>query len=260
MDKQQREARRHQEDIALQRWLLWVAGAAVFEGLLVLVNRFYIHYYVDEVDIAYGFHYALQGLRIAGPVLAALALIWAAVRLKQGGKTGLPVVLALGCGAVGLCAHVAFTFQDVGVPMLFWLVVAWAVLALVYYLYQRECFLAVALTALGLLGIWLVRKGSYGPYATLIDVYLAGMAVVSVLALIALALLQKRGGVLPRKEGGIRVLHKKTNYPLLYVTCVLMLAAFVAALVLSPALMYYLIFALIAWAFILVVYHTVQML
>ena len=28
MDKQQREARRHQEDIALQRWLLWVAGAA----------------------------------------------------------------------------------------------------------------------------------------------------------------------------------------------------------------------------------------
>ena len=39
-----------------------------------------------------------------------------------------------------------------------------------------------------------------------------------------------------------------------------MLAAFVAALVLSPALMYYLIFALIAWAFILVVYHTVQML
>ena len=36
--------------------------------------------------------------------------------------------------------------------------------------------------------------------------------------------------------------------------------AFVAALVLSPALMYYLIFALIAWAFILVVYHTVQML
>ena len=117
-----------------------------------------------------------------------------------------------------------------------------------------------AISSTGNISIDEVRKGSYGPYATLIDVYLVGMAVVSVLALIALALLQKRGGVLSWKGGSVRVLHKKTNYPLLYVTCVLMLAAFAAALVLSPALMYYLIFALIAWAFILVVYHTVQML
>ena len=43
MDKKQREARRHQEDIALQRGLLWVVGAVVLEALLVLVNRFYIN-------------------------------------------------------------------------------------------------------------------------------------------------------------------------------------------------------------------------
>ena len=67
MDKRQREARRHQEDIALQRGLLWVAGAAILEGLLVLVNRFYINYAIpDGIDLAYGFHYALRGLRIAG--------------------------------------------------------------------------------------------------------------------------------------------------------------------------------------------------
>ena len=40
MDKKQREERRRQEDIALQRGLLWVAGAIVLEALLVLVNRY----------------------------------------------------------------------------------------------------------------------------------------------------------------------------------------------------------------------------
>lgn len=252
MDKQQREARRHQEDIALQRWLLWVAGAAVFEGLLVLVNRFYIHYYVDEVDIAYGFHYALQGLRIAGPVLAALALIWAAVRLKQGGKTGLPVVLALGCGAVGLCAHVAFTFQDVGVPMLFWLVVAWAVLALVYYLYQREFFLAATSVGLSILGLWFVR---YGAGRWLEPALMAaGIAVVLVAAL----WLKQRDGILPG-AGRISFLPQEANYPVVLVSGLAGLAALVAAMVLGSAVAYYLIFLMMAWMFALFVYYTVKL-
>ena len=42
--------------------------------------------------------------------------------------------------------------------------------------------------------------------------------------------------------------------------CLLMLAVFLAGLFLAPAMTYYLIFALIAWAFILVVYYTVQLL
>ena len=38
MDKRQREERRRQEDIALQRALLWVAAAVVLEGLLAPVS------------------------------------------------------------------------------------------------------------------------------------------------------------------------------------------------------------------------------
>ena len=34
MDKKQREDRRHQEDLALTRALLWVAAAVILEGLL----------------------------------------------------------------------------------------------------------------------------------------------------------------------------------------------------------------------------------
>ena len=262
MEKDLKTEKARQEDSALNRALLWVAGAIILEVLLVLIDRYYINFYTDEqsVALALGIGTAVRVGCVLFLMVCVAGAVWTWLRRKKGEGLMLPWGITLAGFALFFFFALIWHFNSDGVALLYVLIPAAAVLALVYYLYQRECFLAVALTALGLLGIWLVRKGSYGPYATLIDVYLVGMAVVSVLALIALALLQKRGGVLSWKGGSVRVLHKKTNYPLLYVTCVLMLAAFVAALVLSPALMYYLIFALIAWAFILVVYHTVQML
>ena len=76
MDKKQREERRRQEDIALQRGLLWVAGAIVLEALLVLVNRYYINYRTveAEVNIALALSSTLRFLRIAAPIASLLAL------------------------------------------------------------------------------------------------------------------------------------------------------------------------------------------
>ena len=37
MDKKQREARRHQEDMALNQGLLWVGAAIILEFLLLLI-------------------------------------------------------------------------------------------------------------------------------------------------------------------------------------------------------------------------------
>ena len=82
MDKKQREARRHQEDVALTRALLWIAAAVVLEGLLVLVNRFYINYYLDEIEIVVVLQSVLKGIRIGGLVLAAGALVWAVLRAR----------------------------------------------------------------------------------------------------------------------------------------------------------------------------------
>ena len=50
MNKKQRDDRRHQEDLALTRALLWVAAAVVLEGLLVFLNRFYINYHLTESE------------------------------------------------------------------------------------------------------------------------------------------------------------------------------------------------------------------
>ena len=73
MDKKQREARRQQEDIALQRGLLWVVGAVVLEALLVLLNRFYFHADLEtEVNIYLGLHEVLRVMRMASPVAVVL--------------------------------------------------------------------------------------------------------------------------------------------------------------------------------------------
>lgn len=149
MDKKQREARRQQEDIALQRGLLWVVGAVVLEALLVLLNRFYFHADLEtEVNIYLGLHEVLRVMRMASPVAVVLALVWTAWQLKQGKKFGLPLIVTIALAAVAVCVHVTLKYGTNGMSMLYWLVIAWAVLALVFYIYQREFFLGASALSL----------------------------------------------------------------------------------------------------------------
>ena len=254
MDRKQREERRRQEDIALQRGLLWVAGAIVLEALLVLVNRYYINYRTveAEVNIALALSSTLRFLRIAAPIASLLALAWAGWSLKQKKKFGLPLILAFALAAIAICAHVVFKFQGPGISMLFWLVVAWAVLALVYYIYQREFFLAASACGMSVLSLWFVRYGAVGRLE-------------AILLLIAIALvtggvvwLKKTDGLWPGTDP-IRFLAQKTNYTVPVVTCAASLAAVIAAMVLGSTAAFYLIFVMVAWLFALFVYFTVKL-
>ena len=136
MDKKQREARRHQEDVALTRALLWIAAAVVLEGLLVLVNRFYINYFVDEIEIVVVLQSVLRAVRIISPIVALACLVWAFIQLRMAKKAILPLLIAVAGGALTICSHVVLKYKSSGMSMLFWLVVAWAVLAVIYYIYQ----------------------------------------------------------------------------------------------------------------------------
>jgi hypothetical protein len=249
-----------QEDVALNRALLWVAAAVILEGLLMLVNRFYVNFYTDEVSIAVAISVMLRVFGVAGLVAFVAGIVW--YRWAKGKeKPTLPpaAVLVGGLLVAAFCA-ILWVFYSSGVTLLFALIPAMAVLALVYYLYQRECFLTIALTGVAIFGMWLVRRGSAGPYAGLIRGYLILAAVLAVLALAALAALRGKQGVLAVKGKELQLLPKKANYPLLAATCIIVLAALVAAVALGAALSYYLIFVLITWAFILLVYYTVQLL
>ena len=252
MDRKQREERRRQEDIALQRGLLWVAGAVVLEALLVFVNRFYINYYTTEVELALVLRNVLGFLHMAAPAAAAAALVWAGLQLKQGKPFTLPLVLAAALGACSVCSHVIIKFHSQGTSMLFWLVAAWAVLALVYYIYQKEFFLAASACGMSVLALWFVRYGEAGRLEAI--VILAGIAAVTAAAL----WLKKSAGVLPGKQQ-IPFLPQNTSYTVLLATCAASLAMVIAAMLLNGMAAYYLIFVMAAWLFALFVYYTVKL-
>lgn len=254
MDKKQTQARRRQEDTALNRALLWVGAAIVLELLLVLVNRHYIYYNVSAVDLAILLRQVLKIVRIGGLVLGVVCLVFSVHRFRQGGKAALLMALAVGCGALVICAHVALAFQESGLRLLFLLVPAWAGLALVYYLYHKEFFLAAAGVGMSILGLWFIRYGAGAVRET-------ALAFIGIVLVAAAALwLKKHDGMVSRQDGTqVRLMSKSTSYVTILASCLAGLAAVAAGLVLGSTAAYYLIFVMIAWLFALLVYYTVKL-
>lgn len=253
MDKKQREERRRQEDKALNRGLLWVVGAVVLECLLLLVNRYYINFYLSEVETATVVFNILKGIRIVGAIAGVLCLAWAVLWFRKKKTAPLPVVPALALLALALCAHVTLAFEKAGVQMLFLLVPAWAGLALVYYLYQKEFFLAAVASGAAAIGVWFIRfGGGVGPEVVL-------CLVVVILAAAAALGLKKTGGVVRLDGQEIRLLPKNVSYVPVLASCAAGLAAVLAAAALGGSVSYYLIFVMAAWIFALLVYYTVKL-
>ena len=255
MDKNEREARRRQEDRALNRALIWVGVAVILEFLLVLVNRYYINFNstTESINRAVAIQAALLGLRWVSLAALVVCVVWMLLRLSKNGNAVLPGVLAIGAGALLLCSHVTLAFKDSGLRMLFWLVPAWAALALVYYLYQREFFFSALLSGLGLLGLWFVRHvGAASWYSILV-------IVVMLLLAGGLYLLKKKEGVLTLGQGKARLLPAEASYSLVFLSCAVSLVVIALAAVVGGSLSYYLLYAMVAWLFALLVYYTVKM-
>ena len=255
MDYNEREARRRQEDRDLNRALIWVGAAIVLEFLLVLVNRYYINYRTtsESINLALAINAGLTVLQWVSLVAVVACVVWAVLRLNKGEKAGLQLTLIAGAGILLICSGVILHFQDAGVRMLFWLVPAWAALALVYYLYQREFFLAALVSGAGVLGLWFVRHAGAASLYTIV--------VIAAIVLLAAAMfwMKSHQGRLIVKEGIKRVLPSDAGYGLMFASCVVSLAAIAAAIALGGAVAYYLLFAMVAWLFALLVYYTVKM-
>ena len=255
MDYNEREARRRQEDRDLNRALIWVGAAIVLEFLLVLVNRYYINFRTttESVNLALAINAVLTALQWVSLAAVVVCVVWTVLRLNKGEKAGLQLTLIAAAGILLICSVVILHFRDAGVRMLFWLVPAWAALALVYYLYQREFFLAALVSGAGVLGLWFVRHAGAASLYTI--------AAIAAIVLLAAAMfwMKSHQGRLVVKEGIKRVLPSDAGYGLMFASCVVSLAAIAAAIALGGAVSYYLLFAMVAWLFALLVYYTVKM-
>ena len=155
--------------------------------------------------------------------------------------------------ALAVCAHVTLSYEKNGVRMLFMLVPAWAALALVYYLYQPECFLAVTAGGFGAMGLWFVRFGGMT-----VDVALCLVGAVLV-ALVTLGLKKSDGALMQAGGKKVQWAPQGISYALVLASCVLGVLVVIAAAALGSNAAYYLMFAMVAWLFALVVYYTVKM-
>ncbi len=182
------QAKRQQEDAALNRILIWFGCAAVAELVLLLVNRF------------------VPGLAV---------IRWLTILV--------PVV---------------------------------AVLALVYYLFQRDFFCITAVSACGIFCLQLWRKMFYvHPLRLKCGFALAFLLLIA--AVVVLVLLQR--GKRPMPLGLDKLVPAESNFPLLYITCALTAVLLALAMVLGIVAAYYLLFVLVGWLFIMAVYYTVKL-
>lgn len=252
--KETREEKKRREDQALNRVLWWFGGAVILEFFLLLLNRFYINFGPSGATMAFGLARMLRVLAWVGLAAAIGCGVWWWLSRRKGRKTFLPGALTIVAAALFLCALVSSVWTTVGVQFLYLSVPATAVLALIYYLYQREFFLVALQGAVALFAMWSYRKLIVTQPALTYGIM--ALCAVSVVALCALVfVLQRKDG----KLGKRRVLTKKANYAMLYAAGGVTLCALLAALLLGATAAYWALFLVVAWLFAAAVYYTVRL-
>lgn len=244
------------EEQALNRALAWFGCAAVVEALTLLVKRFYVDYHGGEAGIAQFLLRMFPILAVVSAVACAACVYWMVQNAKNDKTSRLPAVLAVITAVLAVCSTVFAVFVGDGVRAMLVLVPVVAVLALIYYLYQKEFFVVAVSGAAALFALWWMRQTIW----TMKIYLLAVVALVVIVLCIALALYLKKGdGVLTLSGKRIRVFGKTANYTVLVVACALMAVLLLAALLLGPTVAYYLMFGVVALLFVMAVYYTVKL-
>ena len=251
-----RSQKEQMEDRAFNRMLLWLAGTVLTEVVLLLVNRYYIHARVEELEHI-GTLYTILGIApIVGVVLFAGFLYWG---LKQKKKEDahrdgiIQIILACAFLVMGVGAFGMRLYGAAGAPLILGIVPGLGVLMLVFYLYQKEFFVCAVSGGLGILGLWAYRTTGGG---TNYYIYLVAALVVIVAGLVLVLKLKKGDGELVMGGKKVALFQPGAAYLTYYITAVITAVLLIAPLALGAAVAYYAIWVMAAWLFILAVYFT----
>lgn len=261
MDNKKELERRKQEDIALNRALLWFGAAMVLEFLLLLINKYYVNFETEAgaIKLAMALTTVLKVTCVLGFLGGAAVGVLCWKRMQATGELPFVTMLASICLlAVGGGSGLIVLYYAAAVQLLYMLVPAGAVLALVYYLYQKDFFLSALGVGVGLLGLWLVRRGG-GTHPVLVGFCVVAGAVFLLAVMLLAFKLRKGRGVLEIKGKSYSLLPAQSNFMLVVLSCQISLLAMLAGLLLGGTVAFYLLFALVAWLFVLLVYYTVKM-
>lgn len=253
--KQRQSARRKQEDAALNKLLIWFGIAIGYEAIVLLLKRFYVNVRgAGEIDFALGLAQVFSVLQWVAPILTVAAAVWAVMSRRSGKPVRVPVICTGALFALSFTVILTYRFNGNGVELLGVVAPVTAVLALVYYLYQREFFCNTLFTGGGILCLWLYRRYYSHRPAYVLAGFIVGWALLILVALAARKL-SESGGKWKQRQ----VFPAKTSYLPTYITCGLTALTMAAAMVGGAAVAYYAIFALVIWLFCMAVYYTVRM-
>lgn len=261
MDKKKQAAIKKQEDIALNRAMLWFAVAMVLEVLVLFLDKYYIGFTTDGASIALAqrLHVVIRVVTVVALAFGVAFALWCKHASSKRGELAFgPFLLSVAAFALGISGGLIVLLYAAAVELLCVVVPALGVLALIYYLYQKEFFLSGLCSGIGLLGLWLVRRGSARLDLSITILVVVGMVVLAA-ALVLTICLKKKGGVLCTKCRCEGWFNKQTNYLPMILSCVFGLLALAACLVLGSAAAFYLLFGLLAWLLVLLVYYTVKL-
>lgn len=257
--KQKRMAKAKAEEAALNRMLYWVAGGAVLEFLLLLLNRYWAGFMITSSGISLHapLDVTIRILAVAGLICAAGAFYWWRCAVKAGKGKDLPGVLCVFMAGLSASCFACWIFDAPGLKVMYVSVPVAIVLALIYYLYQREFFLIACQSALTLMGVWLSGEASGKTSRLICYAYVVLAAVLVLLGAGLCRKLQGGEGRLSWRGKNLRVFSKNANYALLYVGAIISLVLLVlAAIGVSSGLLYS---VGVAWLLIMAVYYTVKL-
>lgn len=255
--KQQQSARRKQEEAALNRLLMWFAIAIGYEALVLLIKRFYVNFRATEFEtnLVLGLMGLFSVYQWFGMVVVGASAGWLVWSKKAGRPMAKPVIVTASLFALWVTVFVTYRFSSSGgMDLLSAVAPTGAVLAMVYYLYQREFFCNAVITGCGILCLWLYRR--YFQYHP--NVIRAGYVLAWVLLAAAVVVYWK----LSQSEGKwkkYRVFPADISYLPAYATCGLTAVVLAAALFAGATVAFYAIFVLVIWLFCLAVYYTVRL-
>jgi hypothetical protein len=255
--KQKRAEKAKAEEAALNRILCWIVGGVALEFLVLLLARYVVYYKVAEYTIHVVVSTAAKILAVAGLACAAGAAYWWNSARKSGKGVNLSGALCLFMLGLSASCFATWFFYDLGIRLMRYAVPAVVVLALIYYLYQREFFFIACQSILALLGVWLCDKGAGGSYRIISYGYVVAAAVL----LLFFAFLCRKGqgenGVVELGGRTWKCFSRDANYALLYAGAVIALVTLiVAAIGISPMALYA---VSVAWLLIMAVYYTVKL-
>lgn len=254
MENSKQQARRRQQDEALNKLLIWFGVAIGYEAVVLLIRRFFINFRASEAGVFDFLTGAFLVLQWAAPVLTAAALVWLVLCWRRKAALRAPAICAAAMFALWMTALLACRYGSSGVDLLGAAAPAAAILALVYYLYQRDFFCNTIFSAGGILSLWLYRRYYQDHPNAILAGFILGWVLLAAAAFLAWKLSESKG-----KWKGRQLFPPKTSWTPTYMTCAIAALTMAAAMIGGATVAFYAIFVLVVWLFCMAVYYTVRM-